>query len=360
VKSQKTKTLKIQNNKKLNNIEFLAHSTDIIIMENSQKFMNAIENAKNIVISTHSFPDADGIGSQIALCLALRKIGKNVICANDEVLLERYKYLDPLDVIVSVHEIENNFDHKPDLVIVVDTNIVARTGKNFEEYHDKIGCPILYIDHHPCSQALQNDHCIDTKAAATGQLVGELIEDLGLEFDPYMALPLYTAILIDTSSFRYPTVTAKTHLLISKLMATGIQPPQAYNGINGTKKIEHMHLLGKVLSSAHCNENEEIAWIVLKKEELADFNVDIEDTHGFINNLLILDNVKVACMFRDDGERVKISLRSSGEYDVGNIAISIGGGGHSHSAATMINKTADDDLDLIINGIISKIEKELV
>jgi phosphoesterase RecJ-like protein len=328
-------------------------------MENTEKFLNAIENAVNIVISTHSFPDADGIGSQIALCLALKKIGKNVICANDQELLERYKYLDPLDVIVSVQNIEAHFTQKPDLIIVVDTNMITRTGKNVEQYAELSNCPILYIDHHPCSEALLNDHCIDTKAAATGQLVGELIEDLDLEFDPYMALPLYTAILIDTSSFRYPTVTAKTHLLISKLMATGIQPPQAYNGINGTKKIEHMHLLGKVLSSAHCNKSEEIAWIILKKDELADFNVDIEDTHGFINNLLILDNVKVACMFRDDGEQVKISLRSSGDYDVGNIATSIGGGGHSHSAATLIKKTADDDLDLIIKGIIEKIEKEL-
>lgn len=328
-------------------------------MNISNNFLTAIKDAQNIVISTHSFPDADGIGSEIALCLALKKIGKNVICANDEELLERYKYLDPLDVVISIQNINELYDAKPDLIIIVDTNIVKRTGKNFEAYYENYKCPVLYIDHHPCDQKTVENHCIDTKAAATGQLVGELIEMLDLEFDPYMALPLYTAILIDTSSFRYPTVTAKTHELIAKLMATGIQPPQAYNGINGTKKIEHMHLLGKVLCSANTNKSEEIAWIILKKEELCDYNVDIEDTHGFINNLLILDNVKVACMFRDDGEQVKISLRSSGDYDVGNIAISLGGGGHSHSAATVIKKTASDDLEIIVSKIISKIESEL-
>ncbi len=328
-------------------------------MEITNKFKRAIDQAQNIVITTHSFPDADGIGSEISLCMALRKLGKNSICANDLELLARYKYLDPQDVIIGVEKIDDHFSHAPDLLIVVDTNIVDRAGKNLRAYHKKYNCPILYIDHHPCPEDTMEDHCIDTTAAATGQLVGELIQSIGLEFDEEMALPLYTAILIDTSSFRYPTVTAKTHELVAKLMATGIEPPRAYNGIYGTKKIEHMHLLGKVLSSANSSANEEISWIVLKKEELEAFNVDIEDTHAFINHLLILDNVKVACMFRDDGDQVKISLRSSGKYDVGKIAIALGGGGHSHSAATLINKTETLDLEKIIQDVVERIGAKL-
>lgn len=328
-------------------------------MEITERFKSAISDAKNIVITTHSYPDADGIGSEISLCLALRKLGKNAICSNDVELLKRYKYLDPDDVVVSVEMLKSDFPQTPDLIIVVDTNIVDRTGKNFIKYHQEIQCPILYIDHHPCPQETMDNHCIDTTAAATGQLIGELILSLGLEFDEKIALPLYTAILIDTSSFRYPTVTAKTHEIIAKLMATGIQPPQAYNGIYGTKKIEHMHLLGKVLSSTNCSKSEEVAWLVLKKEELIEFGVDIEDTHAFINHLLILDNVKVACMFRDDGDQVKVSLRSGGVYDVGKMAVSLGGGGHSHSAATIINKDSKNDLKTIIKNVIEKIQQEL-
>jgi phosphoesterase RecJ-like protein len=340
-------------------IEFLILLTDIYRMEIIQKFKTAIENAKNIVITTHSYPDADGIGSEISLCLALRKMDKNAICANDVELLNRYKYLDPDDVVLGVGRLNETFKEKPDLIIVVDTNIVDRTGKNFIKYSQEIGCPILYIDHHPCPQETMDGHCIDTTAAATGQLVGELVESMGLEFDEKMALPLYTAILIDTSSFRYPTVTAKTHELIAKLMATGIQPPQAYNGIYGTKKIEHMHLLGKVLTSTNTSKSEEVAWLVLKKEELSEFGVDIEDTHGFINHLLILDKVKVACMFRDDGNQVKISLRSGGVYDVGKMAVGLGGGGHSHSAATIIFKDSENDLEKIILKVTKKIQEEL-
>lgn len=328
-------------------------------MDVSEKFKNAIAKADNIIITTHSFPDADGIGSEVSLCMALNKIGKQAICCNDVELLNRYKYLDPNDTVLSVARYQEQAMPTVDLIIVVDTNIITRTGPKFLKFYESLKCPVLYIDHHPCDPEVQEKHCIDTTAAATGQLIGELIESLEVEFDEAMALPLYTAILIDTSSFRYPTVTAKTHEIIAKLMATGIQPPRAYNGIYGTKKIEHMHLLGKVLTSTDSNPTEEVAWMVLKKEELEEFDVDIEDTHGFINHLLILDNVKVACMFRDDGHAVKVSLRSSGEYDVGNIAISIGGGGHSHSAATVVNKTESLTLEDIIKNVVSKIEAVL-
>lgn len=328
-------------------------------METIQKFKAAIGNANNIIITTHSYPDADGIGSQISLCMALKKMGKKSICINDVALLQRYKYLDPHNDVESVEYFYENNPFTPDLIIVVDTNNIERTGENFIRLYKRYNCSLFYIDHHPCTHEVMTNHCIDTKAAATGQLVGELILSIGAELDKDMALPLYTAIIIDTSSFRYPTVSSKTHELVAKLLATGIEPPLAYNGIYGTKKIEHMHLLSKVLSSANSNVTENIAWIVLKQEELNEFNIDIEDTHAFINHLLILDNVKVACMFRDDGSTVKISFRSNGEIDVGQIALNIGGGGHSHSAATIINKTEENTLEVIIKKAVLKIEQFL-
>lgn len=329
-------------------------------MELFEKFDDAIKNAKNIVISTHMIPDADGIGSQISLCLALRKMGKNAICCNEEELLERYKYLDEDNLVHDVLNLSSVFSEDPDLIIVVDTNTIFRTGAGFLRFAESNDCPILYIDHHPCAQATKNDHCIDTTAAATGQLVGELIEHMGITFDQKMALPLYTAILIDTSSFRYPTVTAKTHEMIAKLMGTGINPPRAYNGIYGTKNIQHLHMLGTVLAATNINKSENIAWIELKKEDLEKFHIDIEDTHAFINHLLILDDIKVACMFRDDGSRVKASFRSTGIYDVGLIATALGGGGHSHSAATLISKNGKETTENIIDETIRNIEQLLV
>src|SRR5690606_28390473 len=111
-------------------------------------------------------------------------------------------------------------------------------------------------------------------------------EAIGVEFDKDIALALYTAIIIDTSSFRYPTVTGDTHRIIAKLMDAGVKPPEAFNRINGTKKIGYMQLLGKVLSSAQTTKDENVAWITLSEEMIDFHDSDAEDTHGFINHLL--------------------------------------------------------------------------
>lgn len=320
------------------------------------RFLHTIEQSKNIVITTHIIPDADGIGSEISLCLALRKIGKKAICVNEDGLLDRYRYLDQRELVISSDEFTMKY-RKPelfkeiDLLIVVDTNATNRIGNKMQQILGQVK-RVLFIDHHPCSEVLQAIHCIDTTSAATGQLVGKLIQHLGVAFDKEIALPLYTSILIDTSSFRYPTVSAETHKIVSKLLETGINPPMAYNGIYGTKKIPHMHLLGSILSSTHSNDSGEVAWIIVSQKDLEKYNVDVEDTYAFINNLLILEHIKVACMFRDINHQVKVSFRSTGDVDVGIIAQALGGGGHNHSAATMI----EGNLEEVIKDTVSKIE----
>jgi phosphoesterase RecJ-like protein len=320
-------------------------------------FKSRLQAADRILITTHEFPDADGIGSEIALCLALRSLGKKVFCLNEEPLLERYRYLDQDKVVQGYEEfMQEHSGFKPELMIVVDTNTKARVGKNVGNLITET-LPTLYIDHHPCRGRDLSTHCIDVTAAATGQMVGEMIEALGVKFTKKMALPIYTAIIIDTSSFRYPTVSASTHRLVGKLMDTGIHPPEAYNGIYGTKRIIHMHLLSKILSSAETNSNETIAWMLLKKEDIDQFKSDIEDTHAFINNLLVLNNIKVAIMFRDDGDQIKMSLRSSGDLDVGLIAQALGGGGHSHSAATILIRIKGESTHEVIKKTIAQIEE---
>ncbi len=322
-------------------------------------FKSRIQVAERILITTHEYPDADGIGSEISLCLALREYGKKCYCVNEEPLLDRYQYLDKDKVVYGLKDFQNKYpDFKPDLMIVVDTNTKLRVGKELGAF---IGekMPVLYIDHHPCRGRDLSDHCIDVTAAATGQLVGEMIEHLGIKFSKKMALPIYTSIIIDTSSFRYPTVSASTHKLVAKLMDTGINPPEAYNGIYGTKRVHHMHLLASILNTASTNKDETIAWMLLKQEDINRFAGDVEDTHAFINNLLVLNNIKVAIMFRDDGDHIKMSLRSSGEYDVGTIALALGGGGHSHSAATILTRGPGESTQAVIERAVKKVEEVL-
>lgn len=326
-------------------------------METIIRICRLIDKSQTILISTHEMPDADGIGSQIALCLALRSRGKKVFCVNDQKLMDRYLYLDPQNVVSSYQEYlkESPLGSQAiDLFIVVDANMAARVGNNLQGVL-KSSKNFVFIDHHPCPKAIQAIHCIDTMAAATGELVGKIIMHMGITFTPEMALPLYTSILIDTSSFRYPTVSADTHRVLAHILDSGVRPAEAYNMIYGTKKLSHLRLLGSILSSVNSTKNEEVAWIVVRQETVEHFGSNAEDTLSFINHLLILDNVKVACMFRNIGKYVKIGLRSSGDIDVGELATALGGGGHNHSAAS----TVEGDLDTVVKETIKKLQTML-
>ncbi|MCY4523230.1 MAG: DHH family phosphoesterase, partial [Halobacteriovoraceae bacterium] len=212
------------------------------------RFKNLIKEVNNIVITTHIYPDADGIGSQVALGLALKKLDKNVVCVNESPLVERYDYLNTKDIIISASQYRQKSRQTIDLLIVMDTHSLDRLGSNMRKMAQEAE-RTFFIDHHPCPEELKDKHCIDTSYAATGELVGALIEEIGIPLDIQMALPLYISILIDTNSFRYPTVSSKTHRFIAKLIDIGIKPHTAYNSIYGNKNPTYFKLVGKLLSS---------------------------------------------------------------------------------------------------------------
>ena len=326
-------------------------------MDFSGNLKSLVEKAKHIVITTHTHPDADGIGSQLGLCLGLREFQKNVFCVNEESLLERYRYLDHLALIQSADQFLENDNPPIDLLIVVDTNTLDRVGDKMNSLiTDKT--KVIYIDHHPYQQFLGKEHLIDPTAAATGQLVSELLDNLGIELTSQIALPLYTAILIDTNSFRYPTVTHRTHQVVSKLLETGISSSGAYNKIYGTKTIKHTHFLARVLATTQSQSD--IAWIHITEELQQEFGITAEESNAFINHLLVLDNIKVACMFREDSGNIKLSLRSHGQIDVGKIADALGGGGHSHAAATRLTlPSSPEQVQKLIQDTVNQIEKLL-
>jgi phosphoesterase RecJ-like protein len=321
-----------------------------------------IHSAKKILCTTHINPDADGIGSAAALCLGLKDIHKSTTLVLENTLHKKYHHLvHMVDYIEHESHLElfnDQFIQKFDLVIIVDTNQTSRTGVHISkllEQHSNI----IFIDHHPFGDHDSAQHFIDSRASATGEMVGHLLSQLHIQFTKPIALALYTAILIDTNVFRYPSVTAETHRLIAKLLDTGLTVTEAYNVFHGSKKVHHMHLLGHILKNAKVNTTGTIAWIWISTADLAEYQSELEDTNAYINNLLSLDGIKVACMFREEGQKIKISFRSHGDIDVASIAQSLGGGGHSHSAATLLTQSTHFNKDRVCDHTIQIIEDYL-
>ena len=304
-------------------------------------FLQSIEKAQNILISTHLFPDADGIGSQIALGLALQKRGICTYCVNEEPLPARYSYLNASNIVISRQEYARLQRKNPfsiDLFIVIDANTLDRVGEKTKKIGQNAKA-VLFVDHHPSASSLKATHCIDHKKAAAGEIVGDIIDALKVDFSPDIAQALYVAILVDTNCFRYPSVSDRTHQLVSRLLKSGVDPTFSYQQIYGAKKIEHIQCLGTILSSVQFTRDKSIAWFTITNQLLKKYNVSAEDTYSFINYLLVLDRVKVVCLFREVKGYIKISLRSTFGINVENIAQAFGGGGHGHSAAALVKGT---------------------
>ncbi len=324
-----------------------------------------IEGKNHILLTTHSFPDADGVGSMIALYYALIKLNKKVYCYIDESLSERFLKIDEEKIIKPLIDLPDNLKpqlgskkskkKKFDLAIILDTHTFLRTGKNMIHHLTSWDVPMLYVDHHPTKLEALGEHCIDTSASATAEIIGHIIEAYKIPFTKRMALALYTAIVIDTSSFRYPSVSSKTHLLVSKLLSSGITAHESYGIIYSGRTINHLQFLGHVLASAQINERNDFAYLIVTGKKLKESNINIEETHSYINNLLIIDGIKVAAMFRVEDEFIKISFRSIGHYDVGELASYLGGGGHSHSAATSIS-VAKKNINELLEDLIRTID----
>jgi phosphoesterase RecJ-like protein len=320
-----------------------------------------------IVITTHLNPDADGLGSQLALALGLKKLGKKVICLNEEKLPQRYQYLNKSRTIKSVSEIGSRWEkllkEKIDLLMVVDSNSELMIGKRITKIFDGAANKI-FIDHHPAPLKIFRKHCIDTSSAATGELVAKILNKLKIPITVPMSLSLYTAILIDTSSFRYPSVQGNTHRILGQLLDSGLNPARAYNHIYGEKKIKHLHLLGEVLSGVQIDSTGLIAWISIKKKQILKTKISSEDTHYFINHLLVLKGIKVVCLFRETEGYVKVSFRSTlnplekKPFNVGEMAFQLGGGGHIHAAATQIKGSLPKVIKKTIKDIQQILRKE--
>lgn len=325
---------------------------------------NKILSAKRILCTTHLHPDADGIGSAAALCLGLKEIHKKATLVFEHKLHKKYHHLTHLVDYVELEQKSfsdndaKNFINEYDLIIVVDTNHIKRTGNHTSTLLSNHS-QIIYIDHHPFEDYNSESHFIDSRASATGEMIGHLLISMDITLTKPMALAIYTAILIDTNVFRYPSVTAETHRLIATLLDTGLAVTEAYNIFHGSKKIHHMHLLGHILKNCTVNHNGTVAWIWIAEADLIEYQSEIEDTNAYINNLLSLDGIKVVCMFREEHQHVKISFRSHGDIDVSVIAQKMGGGGHSHSAATLLKTFNGIQKENICDKVITLVEDYL-
>lgn len=312
-------------------------------------FKALLKKSNNLVIVTHWSPDGDAMGSSLALYLYLKAIKKKATVVVPNEYPDFLKWL-PSDKSVLNYEKEpakvNKLLDKADAIFTLDFNSFKRIEKLGELIATKTA-PKVLIDHHQEPEKYAKYYFHDVKACSTCELVYDFIVGLGGKklIDKKIAACLYTGLLTDTGSFRYPSVTYKTHLVISELLKTGIIPSDIHSAIYDTYSADRMKLLGYALSEKMVMlDGLPVAYISLTNEELKKFNFKKGDTEGLVNYPFSILGIKVCVLFNESPEGyIKISFRSKGKIDVNKFARAyFSGGGHINAAGGKSTKSLND------------------
>jgi len=298
------------------------------------KFLESIKSMSpesHIGVLSHIRPDGDCIGSQIALCRWLQMEGFNTTAFNDDEIPENLQWLQKNVTVEKPDAIKLD---SCDLFILVDGNATHRFG-SFDEWFKEKKQPIWMIDHHPEPDSIFEIMISETDISSTCEIIYELYaqDDLS-RIDSEIAKALYTGIITDTGSLQFESVTPRTVEITADLLKRGqFRPNEVIERIFSNKSIEHLKLLSEALETIQLFENNQIAVMYVTEGMLDKTGATFSDCDGFVNYPLSISGVKAAILMKvQEGEGIRMSLRSRSELDVNVWAKNFGGGGHQKAA----------------------------
>ena len=289
------------------------------------------ENQRFAILS-HVRPDGDALGSQLAVGLSLKKLGKDVSIWNEDGMLEKYSFLPHASLLTKPPAEPRDVD----VMVALDTAIQNRLGTTLSAVQSSKLC--INIDHHPSNPGYGDIVYIDPKAPATGQILFELLKSQKLPIDPAIAENLYVAIATDTGSFQYPNTTARTFEIAAELVRVGVDVGRVSQLTYESYPRRRIELLRDLLSTMRFDAKDRIASFSLSLAMANKIGVLPEDNEGLIDHLRAIRGVIVAVFFEElsDG-KVRVSMRSkTDKVNVCAICEKFGGGGHVLAAGARV------------------------
>ena len=326
-------------------------------MQNIAAFKELLNLPKRIVITTHVNPDADALGSSLGLAGYLLKTGHQVCIITPTDYPDFLNWMDGNDDVIvfegnedtAAYQVEN-----ADIVFCLDFSSLSRIGKLGELVGECDGIKVL-IDHHLNPETFAQYVLWSTEAAATAELVYDLIEMLDDtdKITKHIAEALYAGIMTDTGNFRHPNTTPHVHQIVASLMELGADCSKVSHLIYDSNTFDRMRLLGFALSERLFQiENSKVVYFYLSLEDKENFNYQKGDSEGLVNYGLGIEGVNVSAIFIEDKDKIKISFRSWGDIPVNELSRKyFNGGGHKNAAGGV----STDDLQTTIERF-----KELV
>jgi phosphoesterase RecJ-like protein len=306
-------------------------------MLNFERLHKHIDENNSFLLTTHINPDGDAIGSEMALYYYLKRLGKQVEVVNCNETPDNMLFLDTAKVIREFKpendsDIFNNFD----VLIAVDFNRLDRIMIMEEGFRASNSIKVC-IDHHENTEEFTEHLFVDKSYASTGEIILDFIDSQKeVKVDYEIALPLYTAIMTDTGSFKYERTYPSTHLKAARLLEAGVDPKWVFRQVFDNGTVGRLRLLGRALDSLQLHYDGQLATMVISQSDLNDTGTVIADMEGFINYNLSIKGVRIGLFFYELDNGFKVSFRSVGQIPINKLASEFEGGGHFHAAGASV------------------------
>lgn len=314
-----------------------------------REIVAAITARRRFVLSSHSRPDGDSIGSQLAMAYALKALGKEVRIVNADQAPGPIMAFPGVPSIEVAATVEGDFD----AAIIMECSDVKRTGvTGLDRYF------VINIDHHPGNAEYGQINWFDSSAAACGEMVYEVIRALGVPLSTEIATHIYLAILTDTGSFHYSSISPRTFDICRQALEAGVDPVLVARNVYDSNNMGRLKLFGAVLSAMQIDRSGRIAVVYVDHAMAHAAGGTYEDTEGLVNLPLTVKEIQAVVFFKQsEGDEFRVSLRSKADIDVGAVAKTYGGGGHKNAAGCTVNGPIAVVQQRLVEQITSAIEQ---
>lgn len=310
-------------------------------------FIPKILKHQKVAVLSHLRPDGDCLGSQVAFCLWLQKNGVEVSAFNEDELPENMQWLNEFFPITKPDQsLSDDFD----AFVLVDGNALHRFGDSAKKL-SKAAKPIYMIDHHPDPDDIFEEMVSVESASSTCELIYELYAEHNVgQIDEAAAKAMYLGLVTDTGSFQFSSVKPETLYAAGELLQRGkFTPNEITERIYASRPLKQLKLLSMALETIEVHAGGIISTICVTQNMFEATGTSNEDTEGFVQYPLSVEGVKACVLFREDDDRIKLSLRSQSEdIDVNKWARHFNGGGHTKAAGAWFEGSLQNAITEVI------------
>jgi phosphoesterase RecJ-like protein len=299
------------------------------------RFAEIVKKHQRFLLTSHIRPDCDALGSELGMAGVLEALGKSVSIVNGQANPQNLLFIDPEKRIKALAEAAPE-DLTADVLMILDTSAWAQLGPMGDTIRQSKAVKIV-VDHHVSTDELGAEPFKDIKAEATGRLVIDAAEALGVQLTERIAMPLFAAIATDTGWFRFNSTSSGTYRAAAKLIDAGASPTAIYGALYEQDTIGRLRLRGRVLDRTRLDLDGRLAHTFIRKSDFTETGALASDTEDLVNLTLGVVGTQAAVILVEQlTGGFKISFRSRGSMDCNQVASQFGGGGHKAAAGAFI------------------------